>query len=186
MPSPLLLPSASPNCLFNLLLVHAKPSPTSVCKVPLISNLRQIVARGVTTVIAATGSKSPRVRRLHQRDGFLQLPMCRAPEMRYLLCNQHQFKFHIWDCLELLGLLILTTWSLMSLFLHCSMPEIYSEKLVHLPHYYFVNDYKQVRLDVLDPKCQHKRSDYGLLESKFIFACFNQLYKMDPEIFNTW
>ncbi|KAJ4721143.1 Tetratricopeptide repeat (TPR)-like superfamily protein [Melia azedarach] len=64
--------------------------------------------------------------------------------------------------------------------------HIYSEKLVHLPHCYFVNDYKQKNLDVLDPKCQPKRSDYGLPEDKFIFACFNQLYKMDPEIFNAW
>ncbi|XP_052482187.1 probable UDP-N-acetylglucosamine--peptide N-acetylglucosaminyltransferase SEC isoform X2 [Gossypium raimondii] len=64
--------------------------------------------------------------------------------------------------------------------------HIYSEKLVHLPHCYFVNDYKQKNRDVLDPTCQHKRSDYGLPEDKFIFACFNQLYKMDPEIFNTW
>ncbi|KAA8534695.1 hypothetical protein F0562_032212 [Nyssa sinensis] len=64
--------------------------------------------------------------------------------------------------------------------------HIYSEKLVHLPHCYFVNDYKQKNLDVLYPNCQHKRSDYGLPEDKFIFACFNQLYKMDPEIFDTW
>ncbi|KAJ0015018.1 hypothetical protein Pint_20284 [Pistacia integerrima] len=64
--------------------------------------------------------------------------------------------------------------------------HIYSEKLVHLPHCYFVNDYKQKNLDALDPNCQHKRSDYGLPVDKFIFACFNQLYKMDPEIFNTW
>ncbi|OVA01640.1 Tetratricopeptide TPR-1 [Macleaya cordata] len=64
--------------------------------------------------------------------------------------------------------------------------HIYSEKLVHLPHCYFVNDYKQKNRDVLDPICRHKRSDYGLPEDKFIFACFNQLYKMDPEIFSTW
>ncbi|KAI3470078.1 hypothetical protein Pfo_026741 [Paulownia fortunei] len=64
--------------------------------------------------------------------------------------------------------------------------HIYSEKIVHLPHCYFVNDYKQKNLDVLDPSCQPKRSDYGLPEDKFIFACFNQLYKMDPEIFTTW
>ncbi|KAF3674325.1 hypothetical protein FXO38_05287, partial [Capsicum annuum] len=31
-----------------------------------------------------------------------------------------------------------------------------------------------------------KRSDYGLPEDKFLFACFNQLGKMDPEIFMTW
>lgn len=64
--------------------------------------------------------------------------------------------------------------------------DIYSEKLVHLPHCYFVNDYKQKNRDVLDPVCPHKRSDYGLPEDKFVFACFNQLYKMDPEIFITW
>ncbi|KAG1331547.1 putative UDP-N-acetylglucosamine--peptide N-acetylglucosaminyltransferase SEC [Cocos nucifera] len=64
--------------------------------------------------------------------------------------------------------------------------HIYSEKLVHLPHCYFVNDYKQKNRNVLDPACPHRRSDYGLPEDKFIFACFNQLYKMDPEIFNTW
>ncbi|PKI61153.1 hypothetical protein CRG98_018473 [Punica granatum] len=64
--------------------------------------------------------------------------------------------------------------------------HIYSEKLVHLPHCYFVNDYKQKNREVLDSNCQPKRSDYGLPEDKFIFACFNQLYKMDPDIFNTW
>ncbi|XP_019179993.1 PREDICTED: probable UDP-N-acetylglucosamine--peptide N-acetylglucosaminyltransferase SEC [Ipomoea nil] len=64
--------------------------------------------------------------------------------------------------------------------------HIYSEKLVHLPHCYFVNDYKQKNCDVLDPDCLPKRSDYGLPEDKFIFACFNQLYKMDPEICTTW
>ncbi|XP_071736381.1 probable UDP-N-acetylglucosamine--peptide N-acetylglucosaminyltransferase SEC [Rutidosis leptorrhynchoides] len=64
--------------------------------------------------------------------------------------------------------------------------HIYSEKLVHLPHCYFVNDYKQRNLDVLDPSCKPKRSAYGLPENKFIFGCFNQLYKMDPEIFITW
>ncbi|KAK8275648.1 hypothetical protein V6Z11_D10G150800 [Gossypium hirsutum] len=64
--------------------------------------------------------------------------------------------------------------------------HIYSEKLVHLPHCYFVNDYKQKNLDVLDPNGLPKRSDYGLPEDKFLFACFNQLYKMDPDIFTTW
>ncbi|XP_057871248.1 probable UDP-N-acetylglucosamine--peptide N-acetylglucosaminyltransferase SEC isoform X1 [Cryptomeria japonica] len=64
--------------------------------------------------------------------------------------------------------------------------HIYSEKLVHMPHCYFVNDYKQKNRDVLDPNCQHKRTDYGLPEGKFLFGCFNQLYKMDPEIFTTW
>ncbi|KAJ7549349.1 hypothetical protein O6H91_07G049600 [Diphasiastrum complanatum] len=64
--------------------------------------------------------------------------------------------------------------------------HIYSERLVHLPHCYFVNDYKQKNRDVLDSSNQPKRSDYNLPEDKFLFACFNQLYKMDPEIFTTW
>ncbi|KAK3013684.1 hypothetical protein RJ639_009167 [Escallonia herrerae] len=50
--------------------------------------------------------------------------------------------------------------------------------------HYLVTDEKN--RDVLDPSCLHKRSDYGLPDNKFIFACFNQLYKMDPEILMTW
>ncbi|XP_066307813.1 probable UDP-N-acetylglucosamine--peptide N-acetylglucosaminyltransferase SEC isoform X2 [Miscanthus floridulus] len=64
--------------------------------------------------------------------------------------------------------------------------HIYLEKLVHLPYCYFVSDYKQKNQEALDPVCPHKRADYGLPEDKFIFACFNQLYKMDPDIFETW
>lgn len=46
--------------------------------------------------------------------------------------------------------------------------------------------YWQRNIDVLDSANLPKRSDYGLPEDKFLFACFNQLYKMDPEIFSTW
>ncbi|KAG0489827.1 hypothetical protein HPP92_006690 [Vanilla planifolia] len=49
---------------------------------------------------------------------------------------------------------------------------------------YLITDEKNQ--DVLDRVCRHKRSDYGLPEDKFLFACFNQLYKIDPEIFHTW
>lgn len=66
------------------------------------------------------------------------------------------------------------------------LSHIYSEKLVHMPHCYFVNDYKQKNQDVLDPACHPKRLDYGLPEDKFLFACFNQLYKIHPDIFITW
>jgi hypothetical protein len=31
-----------------------------------------------------------------------------------------------------------------------------------------------------------KRADYGLPEDKFLFACFNQLYKMDSDVFSAW
>ncbi|KAH8974053.1 hypothetical protein BDL97_01G081800 [Sphagnum fallax] len=64
--------------------------------------------------------------------------------------------------------------------------HMYSEKLVHLPHCYFVNDYKQKNQDVLDPLSNMTRADYGLPEDKFLFACFNQLYKMDSDVFSAW
>ncbi|KAL7591611.1 hypothetical protein Lser_V15G33845 [Lactuca serriola] len=51
----------------------------------------------------------------------------------------------------------------------------------------FLGAYNNLKnLDVMDVNCQPKRSAYGLPENKFIFACFNQLYKMDPKIFITW
>jgi protein O-GlcNAc transferase len=31
-----------------------------------------------------------------------------------------------------------------------------------------------------------KRSKYGISEDVFVFCCFNQLYKIDPEVFKTW
>eukprot|EP00850_Spirogloea_muscicola_P014424 SM000103S09516 [mRNA] locus=s103:488527:496923:+ [translate_table: standard] len=64
--------------------------------------------------------------------------------------------------------------------------HIYSETLVYLPYCYFVNDYKQRNLDILDSSSILTRGQYGLPEDKFLFACFNQLYKMDPDIFLTW
>lgn len=66
------------------------------------------------------------------------------------------------------------------------LSHLYSEKLVHVPNCYFVSDYKQKNREVLDSSCLPKRSDYGLPEDKFIFGCFNQLYKIDPDIFDTW
>lgn len=62
----------------------------------------------------------------------------------------------------------------------------YSESLAYMPNCYFVNDYKQSHLDVLDEKNLPRRRDFGLPEDKFVFSCSNQLYKFDPETFSTW
>lgn len=66
---------------------------------------------------------------------------------------------------------------------HC-----YSEHLALMPNCYFVNDYKQSNLDVLDdtpvPGC--RREDIGLPSDKLVFSCSNQLYKYDPDTFTTW
>ncbi|KAG2593799.1 hypothetical protein PVAP13_5NG012636, partial [Panicum virgatum] len=61
-----------------------------------------------------------------------------------------------------------------------------TDKFVSPLKYSHIYSEKLKNQDVLDPVCPHNRADYGLPEDKFIFACFNQLYKMDPDIFITW
>ena len=59
----------------------------------------------------------------------------------------------------------------------------YSEKIIWMPHSYFVNDYLQSHRYVFDIGARPLRT--GLLpEDKFIFANFNQLYKIDPDTFH--
>lgn len=103
----------------------------------------------------------------------LLFQLCRGREMKYLPCSLPLFRFLTWDSLEPQGRVIFIIWSLMRfedwniyfylfktlilsvwnltlwrLSLQFVSPSrfshIYSEKLVHLPHCYFVNDYKQV------------------------------------------
>jgi protein O-GlcNAc transferase len=60
-----------------------------------------------------------------------------------------------------------------------SAPD-YSEKLVLLPHSYQPND--RSRPIGKSPI----RADYGLPEGAFVFCCFNQTFKITPDIFDTW
>lgn len=62
----------------------------------------------------------------------------------------------------------------------------YTESVMYMPHSYFVNDHKQTAQAALDPDVGPKRSDYGVPEDKFVFANFNQIYKIDPAVFRTW
>ncbi len=57
----------------------------------------------------------------------------------------------------------------------------YGEQLVWMPHSYQVNDYRQ-------PIAQEvpARAALGLPEHGFVYACFNQVYKIEPEAFSTW
>ncbi|KAL3130806.1 hypothetical protein ABBQ38_000142 [Trebouxia sp. C0009 RCD-2024] len=64
---------------------------------------------------------------------------------------------------------------------HC-----YSEHLAYMPNCYFVNDYKAAHQDVLDEANLPTRTENGLPENRIIYACSNQLYKYDPETFNSW
>ena len=57
----------------------------------------------------------------------------------------------------------------------------YSENYVYLPHCYQINDHTQVISNI---DC--KRSDFELPEMSFVFCSFNQSYKIEPVMFNTW
>jgi predicted O-linked N-acetylglucosamine transferase (SPINDLY family) len=57
----------------------------------------------------------------------------------------------------------------------------FSEKLIYLPHCYQINNEK---IKISSKK--YSRRDFGLPENSFVFACFNQAYKIDPVIFRIW
>jgi len=56
----------------------------------------------------------------------------------------------------------------------------YSERIVRLPHCYQPNDRKRAAAEPL------RRSDYGIPDRAFVFCCFNQTYKITPDIFAVW
>lgn len=57
----------------------------------------------------------------------------------------------------------------------------YTEKVVHLPHCYQPNDCtKTIGTTIF------KREDLGLPEQGFIFCCFNNSYKIVPDVFDCW
>jgi predicted O-linked N-acetylglucosamine transferase (SPINDLY family) len=57
----------------------------------------------------------------------------------------------------------------------------FSEKFVHLPDCYQVNDSTR-RISKHIPS----RKESGLPESGFVFCCFNASYKITPKVFNVW
>jgi protein O-GlcNAc transferase len=65
------------------------------------------------------------------------------------------------------------------------LSKIYTEKVIYMPHSYFANDYKQSCQFVFD-QVRPTREQYNLPTDKFIFANFNQLYKLDPNTFTVW
>lgn len=57
----------------------------------------------------------------------------------------------------------------------------YSEKIAYLPNCYQPNDNLRAIEDI-----KFSKSDLGLPENKFIYACFNNPYKINPNTFNIW
>jgi predicted O-linked N-acetylglucosamine transferase (SPINDLY family) len=58
---------------------------------------------------------------------------------------------------------------------------LYSETLIHLPHSYQPNDDQRA----IAPSAG-SRANHGLPEQGFVFACFNQSYKITPREFAIW
>ena len=59
--------------------------------------------------------------------------------------------------------------------------HLYSERLVHLPHCYLINDPEHPIDDA-----PLARRDVGLPDDGFVFCCFNANYKIEPFIFDVW
>lgn len=59
--------------------------------------------------------------------------------------------------------------------------QFYDEKVVWMPHTYQANDSKREFSDRV-----FTRRDMGLPEDGFVFCCFNNNYKITPEIFTVW
>jgi predicted O-linked N-acetylglucosamine transferase (SPINDLY family) len=58
-------------------------------------------------------------------------------------------------------------------------PE-YSERIARLPHCYQPNDRKRPAAEPLS------RAEYGIPERAFALCCFNQTYKITPEVYAVW
>jgi protein O-GlcNAc transferase len=62
----------------------------------------------------------------------------------------------------------------------------YDEKLNIMPHSYFVTDHLQSYPLDFRPDELVDRATLGLPPDRFVYACFNQLYKIDATIFGVW
>ncbi len=61
------------------------------------------------------------------------------------------------------------------------MQKFYSESIVYLPHSFMVNDTKQKFSNRV-----FTRIEVGLPMNGFVFCCFNNFYKITPDVFTTW
>jgi protein O-GlcNAc transferase len=59
--------------------------------------------------------------------------------------------------------------------------EFYAEKLVYLPHSYLPNDSSREADTAIQTREQH-----GLPTTGFVYCCFNNSYKLAPQVFEIW
>ena len=58
--------------------------------------------------------------------------------------------------------------------------KFYKEKIIYLPHFQANDSTESYQAD------SFSRKDFGLPENAFVFCCFNNTYKITPEIFDIW
>jgi protein O-GlcNAc transferase len=65
------------------------------------------------------------------------------------------------------------------------LKKFYTEKILYQPHSYFVNSHQALKIgeSIQDNSSLDK---LGLPHDAFIFCCFNNSYKITPEIFDSW
>jgi len=63
-------------------------------------------------------------------------------------------------------------------------PEFYTESLILVPHTYLTNDHRQSRREVF--ATPPARADFGFGEEDLVLCSFNQLYKIEPRVFEVW
>jgi predicted O-linked N-acetylglucosamine transferase (SPINDLY family) len=59
--------------------------------------------------------------------------------------------------------------------------RFYTEKVAYLPYCYQAND-RQKQIS----SCRFTRVEFGLPEEAFVFCCFNNNYKILPDVFDSW
>lgn len=62
--------------------------------------------------------------------------------------------------------------------------HLYTERIVNLPHSYFVNDHRQLYPRPFASSPQ--RAEYGLPQDAVVLGNFGQLYKVEPGLFDVW
>lgn len=59
--------------------------------------------------------------------------------------------------------------------------DCFAEKIVWLPESYQANDRNRAIADTTSPRVEH-----GLPDDAFVFCCFNDNYKITPDVFSSW
>jgi predicted O-linked N-acetylglucosamine transferase (SPINDLY family) len=59
--------------------------------------------------------------------------------------------------------------------------KFYNEKVVYLPDTYMVDDSKRIA-----SSRKYSRAECGLPENAFVFCCFNNHYKFNPQVLDSW